>query len=300
MKFTPRRIREEVNVSREHPLREFLHLAGGILGAFLVIYVVLGLAVELIVPHIGRDLEDHLGRLMQPAQAEGESPPPAQERLQKLLDRLVSNTEDPQRQYRIHLLPSQKINAGALPGGHIVVLSGLIREAKSENELAMVLAHELGHFRGRDHLRGLGRGLVLVFLSSLLFGTDSALSRLTTSLLVGAEMKFSQRQEVQADAWGLNVLVKTYGHAGGAVDFFQRMAVKEEGKELAYFLASHPYPRERIEALEKTIREEGYSLRATVPLDDSILDNKGTLPETGPLRVPPRDGSGGDGPDPGS
>ena len=46
------------------------------------------------------------------------------------------------------------MNAVALPGGNIVVFAGLLKEIKSENELAMILGHELGHFAHRDHLRG--------------------------------------------------------------------------------------------------------------------------------------------------
>lgn len=272
MRFTPRRIRREVNISPEHPLKEFFVLAGGILGGGLLLYIGLGLALDRVVPHVDPVLEDHLGNLLLPALVEEPSPSPAQERLQELLDELVSTMEKPERDYRVHLVPSPEVNALALPGGHIVLLSGLVREASSENELAMILGHELGHFRDRDHLRGLGRGLVLVFLSSLLFGNDSSLSQAATSLLGGAEMRFSQHQEHQADSWGLAFVMERYGHAGGATDFFRRLAEKEEGKKLAYLFASHPFPTERIEALEKMIRKKGYPVREAVPLAPAFLD----------------------------
>jgi Zn-dependent protease with chaperone function len=270
MKFTARRLREEVNVSREHPLKELCILAGGILGGFLLLYLLLGFALELVVPRIDPALEEYLGKLMLPVLVEEGEAPRVQEKLQGLLDDIASIKGEPDRDYRVHLSLSPKANAMALPGGHIVVLEGLVGEAESENELAMVLGHELGHFRNRDHLRGLGRGLVLIFLSSLLFGTDSSLSSLATSLLSGAETQFSQHQELQADLWGLELLVGRYGHAGGATGFFRRLAEKEEGSELTYLFASHPYPKERVEALEETIREQGYPLRETVPLDEAF------------------------------
>jgi Zn-dependent protease with chaperone function len=71
-------------------------------------------------------------------------------------------------QYKIHIIPDPRINAMALPGGNIVVFSALIKETGSENELAFVLAHELGHFANRDHLRGLGRRLLLLTASAAL------------------------------------------------------------------------------------------------------------------------------------
>jgi Zn-dependent protease with chaperone function len=255
VKFTPKPIREEVNVSPGSPLRELFLLAGGILGAFLLIYVVLGLCLDFAIARIEPDLEDRLGTIFLPAFVDEESDTPAERR----------------RNYRVHLIESKEANALALPGGHIVVLSGLVKEAASENELAMILGHELGHFQNRDHLRGLGRGLVLVFLSSLLFGADSSLADLATSLLGGAEMQFSQRQELRADAWGLELLSRKYGHAGGATTFFRRLAKKEDGKELAYLFASHPYPRERVEALAAAIGKREIPRRDTVPLDGGFL-----------------------------
>ena len=242
MEYTPRPIRDEVNVSPEHPLREFFLLAGGLLGGLLVLYLVLGFILNLVVPRIDPSLEEYLGNFFLASFTQEEKPTTAGQRLQALLDDLVHEMEAPTRKYRVHLVPSREANAFALPGGHIVVMSGLVLEALSENELSMIIGHELGHFRNRDHLRGLGRGLVLVVFSSVLFGADSALSRLSATLLGSAEMKFSQRQELQADARGLELLVKKYGHAGGATDFFRRVGEKEKGNRLTYFFASHPYP----------------------------------------------------------
>jgi predicted Zn-dependent protease len=275
VKFTPKPLREEVNVSPESPLREFFLLAGGILGLSLLVYVLLGFSLDFAIARIDSDIEDRLGALLLPALVAEKGDSAAERRLQRLLDSLVEEMEDVDRTYRVHLVDSKEANALALPGGHIVVLSGLVREAASENELAMILGHELGHFRNRDHLRGLGRGLVLVFLSSLLFGADSSLADVATSLLGGAEMRFSQRQELQADAWGLALLVREYGHAGGATGFFRRLAKKEEGKELAYFFASHPYPKERVEALEETIAAREIPRREALPLDGGFLPPAG-------------------------
>ena len=84
-------------------------------------------------------------------------------------------------------------------------------------------------------------------------------------------MQFSQSQEMQADAWGLNLLVQEYGHAGGATTFFERMAEKEDGKELLYLFATHPFPRERIERIAGAIREKGYPVRETAALDEALI-----------------------------
>ena len=270
MRFKARRVEKEVNVSPEHPLREFAVLVGGLVGTLILVYLALGLAVDLVVPYVGPSLEEKLGSIVSSG-FETAAPSPAQGRLQEILDSLAGKVEEGDRSYRLSLVKAGEANAMALPGGRIVVMTQLVEEARSENELAMVLGHELGHFANRDHLRGLGRGLVLIFLASLFGGADSAVADIAGTALGGTEMQFSQQQELAADAFGLELLVRSYGHAGGATAFFERLLEGGEGR-LKYFLASHPYPAERIAALKETIAKKGYAEDDTVPLDDVFRD----------------------------
>jgi predicted Zn-dependent protease len=179
----------------------------------------------------------------------------------------------------VQLVKNEEVNALALPGGHIVVFSALVKQAESENELAMVLAHELGHFAHRDHLKRLGRGLGLTVAAMLVFGEDSAISRLMSNLFLVTESSYSRQQEADADRFGLELLVNSYGHAGGAIDFFARVG-KKAGRRAPYLLASHPHPDDRIEELQSLIRENGYSVEIITPLGDDLLGE--TEPEQEP------------------
>lgn len=272
MKYTPREISENVNVSKVSPLREFFVLTFGIAGLLIGVYIILGLALNWVIPRISPQLEDRLSTLFAFYYNDADTNSPENERLQQLMNELESHAELHPRDYQVHLIEEEMINAMALPGGHVVVFSGLIESMGSQNELAMVLAHELGHFQNRDHLRGLGRGLVLMFLSSSMLGIDSTVSKVLQSMLVNTEMRFSQEQEMQSDAWGLEFLVGMYGHAGGATDFFQRMSETENPSRAAYFFATHPYPEKRVEALERIIQEKNYPILETEPLDPLFLD----------------------------
>ena len=80
----------------------------------------------------------------------------------------------------------------ALPGGQIMVFSGLLKKVNLENELAMVLGHELGHYAHRDHLRGMGRGLGVTLGLAMLFGQDSAVAGIASDLFLGMEMRYSR------------------------------------------------------------------------------------------------------------
>ncbi|HBH27454.1 MAG TPA: peptidase M48, partial [Desulfofustis sp.] len=171
----------------------------------------------------------------------------------------------------VYLMENEEINAVALPGGNIVVFTGLVAQVESENELAMVLAHEMGHFSHRDHLRGLGRGLGLAVIVSLLFGPDSSASDLVSGSLLSFQAHYSQDQEADADRYGLDLLVRSYGHAGGSIDFFERLAAQHPDR-LPYLFASHPHPDARIAALKERIDSYGYPSQETIPLDSALYD----------------------------
>ena len=271
MKFTPRHIEENVNVSTTHPLAELGWLVGGLLLLVLVGYIVLGVATEIAVARIPIRAEAWLGEQftdsMEALQSEA-----LQARLVKLLDRLPADSPLHEYDFSVHLVENEEINALALPGGHIIVFTGLVEQAESENEVAMVLAHELGHFAHRDHLRRLGRGLSLALGAFLLFGEDSATADLVNRFLLVSESHYSREQESAADRFGLELLVADYGHAGGATDFFARVG-KDAGSRIPYLLASHPHPGDRVRELQNLIAAHGYRVDTVTPLGQDLLKN---------------------------
>ena len=269
MKFTPKHIDENVNVSKTHPLVELAWLVGGMLLLAMVFYLVLGVTADLAVAKIPIKAEVWLGEHFVDSFEANENEP-LRRRLQTLLDNLPADSPLHNYTFTVQLVKNKEINALALPGGHIVVFSGLVEQAESENELAMVLAHELGHFAHRDHLERLGRGLGLTVATMLVFGEDSAVSRLVSNLFLVTESSYSRQQESEADSFGLDLLVSSYGHAGGAADFFARVG-KKAGSRGPYLLASHPHPDDRIEGLQRLISENGYPVEMTTPLGDDLL-----------------------------
>lgn len=118
-------------------------------------------------------------------------------------------------------------NAAVIPGGHIVVFSGLLSQVRSENGLAFVLAQELAHITQRDHLRAMGRGIVLFGLAALVTGSDSGLSELLAPVNSPGQASYSRTRESAADAAALRILHCRYGHAGGATELFAAMKDRE-------------------------------------------------------------------------
>jgi len=267
MKFSPRILKENVNISKVCCLREFVILSLGVLGVLLVVYIVLGISLDILVERIPVKFEKRLGFFLSKTYDFKRPPSPLERGLQKHLDDLVQYMPNSHHHFVLHIIDKQEVNAVALAGGHIVVFSGLLNQVESENELTMVLAHELGHFVHRDHLRGLGRGLVLIFLSSALFGVDSTVTRFVMKMLITTDLRFSRQQEIAADKFALDLLYKKYRHVGGSTDFFER--IKARKKTLGFFkiFYTHPYSFDRVKVLKEQIIRKGYPIKDTIPLD---------------------------------
>ena len=253
MKYTPRQPENNDNVTPASPLKDLFVMACGLLAILVVVYLALGLAVDLIVPHLSPQIELKMAGLMMPAKSATPGDPKKTERLQSLLDRLQANCTHLPYQFRIHVYQDKTVNALAFPGGHILIFTGLLEKVSSENELAFVLAHELGHYAYRDHLRGLGRSLVFMAVSTLVFGPNSRIGAVMAHGLNLTEMSFSRRQETRADEFALEAVSCFYGHVAGATAFFQKIAASQSPKIFGHYFDSHPENRLRIEHLNTLI-----------------------------------------------
>ena len=266
MKFTARQPGINVNVSPTHPLKEFAILAGGLLAIVVGVYLALGLAVDLIVPRLSMDLEKKLAGAFVGRLVETEEVDTTTRSLQDLVDRLQDRCAPLPYIITVHVTKSDAVNAAALPGGHMVVFTGLLAEMTSENELAFVLAHELGHYANRDHLRGLGRALVLMTASTVLLGADNSVNSMIGQGMVLTELSFSRKQESQADEFALETLFCHYGHVADATSFFNKIPEDGDPGRFGHYFASHPENRRRISHLEDLAQERGYPTGNPLPL----------------------------------
>ena len=261
MNFEPRLPRDDVNVSPRHPLKEGVVL---VVGVIVVVAVLLGLAtflVDRLVPYLPQSWE---ASIFPNFEAMRYTPTndveKAQEReLVALLERLLVHWPEHPDGLRVGLLESSQPNALAFPGGLILVTTGLVAQVESENELAFVLGHELGHYRDRDHVRSLGRGLALALILTAMgqSGTVAELVALSGQL---STRSFSREQESKADAFGLMLVVAEFGHVAGATDFFEKLPSPDTALErsLASYLATHPLSEDRIEDMKLLAEEKGW------------------------------------------
>lgn len=249
--------------------RQLLVLLGLFFSTIVLIIWVVGWIASGLVWLIPPSVEQQLGQVIVPVYEAQAQPSSTQNQLNDLLDRLETHlTSDLHagRDYQVFYVPEDVVNAIAIPGDRIIIYDGLLQEMDSENELAMVLGHELGHFANRDHLRGLGRQIAVRLALAYFLGDAGTIGAIaTSSTTMIANAQFSQTQEYQADEVGVTLLNQLYGHAAGATDFFQNLVEKEQLNLTVDMLASHPASEKRVKRLEELIQDRGYTVGERSP-----------------------------------
>ncbi|MBF0317931.1 MAG: M48 family metallopeptidase [Nitrospirae bacterium] len=266
MSYTSKKIEDNVNVSNPTLTKELFVLLGITVAIIVVIYVALGLTVDLLVSWLPDGVEDRIAVLYPVVFEDKKEYDEARGYLQQHVEGLAKEAfPDKQTPYKVHIIEDAKPNAMALNGRNILVSTTLITELKSRNELTFVLAHELGHYANRDHLRVMGRTLAIMVLTATVLGDNSTISRFIANSLLAIETRYSQAQETKADLFALELLFKHYGHVAGASDFFERLSQKDGAGPYAYLLASHPYPLHRVKTLNNQIQQKNYPTKTLTP-----------------------------------
>jgi beta-barrel assembly-enhancing protease len=173
---------------------------------------------------------------------------PATEAVRAIGSRL---TQGLKFRYEFHVIEDKTLNAFAMPGGVIVVHSGLIAATRRPEELAGVLAHEVQHVELRHALRGMVKDLGLRGLWTLATG-DLGASIAGQAALEITSLKFSRDDELEADRSGLEALIGASIDPSGMPAFFKTM--DEKATEMPVdFLSTHPSSGEREAILRERV-----------------------------------------------
>ena len=164
---------------------------------------------------------------------------PAVEAVQEMTRRLTATIVDNPYKFEMSLVSSDVVNAFALPGGRVVVFTGLLKRAESGEEVAGVLSHEISHVLERHGVERIVKQLGLVAVAAILFGDQQGLIGLAQQL--GVELltlRFSREQETEADLVGLHLLYDARIAPDGMIRFFERLSEKD--KDHVELFSTHP------------------------------------------------------------
>jgi len=269
MKYIPKKIPEGINVTSRHPLLNFAYLLGTVVAVSIFIFVVLGFVAEWLVIRVSPETETQIGdMLVQPALDKKITDDKRIQYIEELLNSLLIPGETTRLPLQVHLINNDVINAAITVGGHVLVHTALLETVKSENELALVLGHELGHFQAHDPLKSLGRSLVFLTVSSILgvgMSQSGGLPKIIPLTSELTNLNYSRIQERAADIYGFNRVVKHYGHGGHSLDFFERLA-KGESKlqKVSQYFLTHPLSQDRINDLNAEAAKQGWKMEEEV------------------------------------
>ncbi|MDK2742546.1 MAG: M48 family metallopeptidase [Nitrospira sp.] len=172
--------------------------------------------------------------------------------VKEMTDRLARQIPDNPYTFDVTVVKSDVVNAFALPGGYVVVFTGLMKKAENPEEVAGVLAHELNHVLQRHGLERIVKQLGFVAVVSIVLGNQQGLGQVMKQL--GVELmtlKFGRAQETEADMTGLQLLHRAKIDPSGMITFFERLAEEDEGR--VEWLSTHPMSGARAERLKAEI-----------------------------------------------
>ena len=167
-------------------------------------------------------------------------------------------------QWEFNLVEGEEVNAFCMPGGKVVVYTGLLPVARDDNGLAVVMGHEIAHAVAKHGNERMSQALAMQ-LGGMALGVamsnESTQSRELWMMVygmgasVGYMLPFSRLHEREADQLGLIFMALAGYDPHTAIDFWQRMAGKKAGKKPPEFLSTHPSDQTRIEAIKDFIPE---------------------------------------------
>lgn len=162
----------------------------------------------------------------------------------------------------VQVLEAKKPNAIALPGGRIYIFKPLLDEAKSADELAGVLAHEIGHVINRDGLRKLIQSSGTSYLFGLLFGDVTGGGAIVLASRYLVDSAYSRDAESAADDYAGKTMVSLGRPAHPMALLLKRIEADDDDEEetgkgnergIPAFLSTHPVTDQRLKALEKQV-----------------------------------------------
>jgi predicted Zn-dependent protease len=181
------------------------------------------------------------------------------------------SSEIAQFKWEFNLIKSPDVNAFCMPGGKIVVYEGLLPLVSSDDELAVVLGHEVAHAVAKHSNERMSQEMLAQYGASVV---DMALSHKSTAVQTightvfglgakyGVMLPYSRKHELEADYMGLVFMAMAGYEPAKAVSFWQKMAAAKGQADLSDFTSTHPNDNRRISEIQRYLPEmEKYKKR---------------------------------------
>ncbi len=186
-------------------------------------------------------------------------PPENEKQLNSIFSKLVDQSgRKKEVNYSLAVVKDETINAFALPAGYIFVHTGLLSYAKSDGELAGVLAHEIAHVDQRHSMKAISRTIGMSALLGLVVNKSSEkrkeeITKIGMVAINLAQLGYSREAEYEADAYGVKFMKRAGYPKEEILNFWKRMEGQSDSGEsssLLQLFSTHPPTSERIKRIE--------------------------------------------------
>jgi len=161
--------------------------------------------------------------------------------------------------YHFYLIDKDEMNAFTTPGGNIYVFSGLVDKLSTDDQIASVLAHEIGHCAARHTIKKFQASLGYSLISSIVLGqvggeqAHQAVSRSSNMMMNLVFSSYGRKDEYEADRLGVKYLKVSGYDPHASVEALNILQKESEGGGAPLILRSHPFLSDRIVAVKKEI-----------------------------------------------
>lgn len=249
-------IEDNVNVGKTNDGVEFLILIAGIVSICFFIYLFADNISNFFIDRMSVDtqlkIEKTISFASKPQTIQGDKT--KLEELENIKEKIVAQDRNLQNKsdFNIYEVAEDKVNAFVIPDGSIYVTEGLLKQVNDEEMLTFILAHELGHYAHRDHLKMISRQIIASAIMSILSSSGkSNVSNTIDSIGTLSELKHSRSQERNADKYANAMVYRIYGNNDGAVKFFKYLEKEEKSPEFVQYFSTHPSTKQRLELIQK-------------------------------------------------
>ena len=247
---------DNINVTEAHHLKDLFRVLFSLIliiaGIYIFVYVLSGIVLM----SLPQEKQIVIEQLISPKIRERmvELSEEDEARIQKVRKKILKVDykfpKNPNMQVKI--VDKNQLNALCYPNGNIYITSELFKYLDTEEKLTFVIAHEMAHYKHKDHLLNLRRNIsnnVILILISLASPDNIIFSKSIEDSLDIVDLKYSRDLEAKADIYAVRIMNAIYGNAKAGEEVMK--ILKEKNRLDIEFISSHPNIDKRIRTIHK-------------------------------------------------
>lgn len=252
-------INDNDNVSKTNDFSEFFVVFGGFVGLLVIVFLILNMGSSIYIQNISPKQQVKLEKIItQNIKVKFPIINDAKYNskiiyLNKIKKQIIQSDKNLQNRSNLdlHIIKNNELNAFVNVDGNLYFTTGLLDKISDKQQLAFVLAHELGHYSHRDNLKAFSRQVSLITIASILsMAQNNTVNKTMKGLGNLTDIKYSQKQELNADLYASNSIKKIYGTNIAGINFFNTLEKEDKNPDFIYLFANHPKTQDRIKTIQ--------------------------------------------------